>query len=281
MAGKISGSSQNLSLIFLATILALGSLSCNSSASVDSGIVTASTSSNIQPNSVPIVDTREIEKTADAEVIKPEADNYEEALDIAQGANLLAKSATIREDWGLVASRWHEAIKILEAVPPSSPNHPNAQKNLSEYKASLAQALAKATPAPQPSPEVKGDTTPDFFLVPIKRHMANIPVVEISFNQTHKFEMAFDTGATKTLITGKIASSLALQPVGASLMKIADGSVVKLPLAVLDSISVDSRLKRDVTVAIAPNMPIGLLGQDFFAGYDVTIKKNVIEFQKR
>jgi aspartyl protease family protein len=44
----------------------------------------------------------------------------------------------------------------------------------------------------------------------------------------------------------------------------------------------DGRLKRNITVAVAPPaMPIGLLGQDFYEGYDISIKADVIEFRRR
>ncbi|MFP5271667.1 hypothetical protein [Coleofasciculus sp.] len=38
----------------------------------------------------------------------------------------------------------------------------------------------------------------------------------------------------------------------------------------------------DVMVSVAPPAQrIGLLGQDFFDGYEVTLKKNVIEFRRQ
>lgn len=94
--------------------------------------------------------------------------------------------------------------------------------------------------------------------------------------------MLFDTGATSTLITTAMAKTLKLKPVGLTPKGVADGAVVLLPYAFVQPIETDGRLKRKQEVAIAPPaMPIGLLGQDFFQGYDIAIKENIIEFRKR
>ena len=276
--GKILSKPRTSALIILSSILALGSIGCQDTEpnSLDNPTTTAV--SKLVPQPEPSSSTQLVASSTNN--TPPQPDPYPEALDIAVGADLLTKSAIIREDWGLVAIRWQEAIQLLAKVPPSSPNYQLAQTKQSEYKTFLAQALEKATPPPKPQPQAQGDSTPNFFLVPIKRRLSGIPIVEVEFNNTHKFEMAFDTGATKTLITGSMATNLGLKPVGTKLVGVADGSIVELPIAVLKSIAIDSRLKRNVTVAVAPNMPVGLLGQDFFSGYDVTIKKNVIEFRQ-
>jgi aspartyl protease family protein len=38
---------------------------------------------------------------------------------------------------------------------------------------------------------------------------------------------------------------------------------------------------KNVVVGISPSLSLGLLGQDFLGHFDVTIKKNVIEFRAR
>ncbi|MEQ9358795.1 retropepsin-like aspartic protease family protein [Coleofasciculus chthonoplastes] len=140
----------------------------------------------------------------------------------------------MREDWELATSRWQEAIRLLKAVPTSSP---------------------------------------DF---------GGIPVIEVTFDDQHRFNMMLDTGASQTLITESMATALNLPVVGMDLATIADGSVVTLPVALVDSQKINSRVKTDVVVSVAPPaQTIGLLGQDFFEGYDVTVKKNVIEFRRQ
>ncbi|MEG4274817.1 MULTISPECIES: aspartyl protease family protein [unclassified Microcoleus] len=57
---------------------------------------------------------------------------------------------------------------------------------------------------------------------------------------------------------------------------IAYGSVVEFPIGVVRSIRVGGAAIQNVEVAIAKQMPIGLLGHDFFGNYDVKIKKDVV-----
>lgn len=210
----------------------------------------------------------------------PESDTYEEAVDVATSAVTISQSAVSREDWQLVANRWQEAIQLLKAVPASSKNHSTAQQKLSQYQNLLADAKQRSTPPP-PKPK-QGDSSPQFFSVPIKSKLRGIPIIEVTFNDKRQFSMLFDTGATNTLITQEIASTLNLKPVGITQMGVADGAIVPMAVAILESMEVDGRLKRKIEVAIAPPlMPVGLLGQDFFDGYDITIKDDVIEFRKR
>jgi predicted aspartyl protease len=126
------------------------------------------------------------------------------------------------------------------------------------------------------------DTKPQSFRIAIKSRMDNIPVVEVTFNDKHKFPMLFDTGASGTLISKPMAVKLGLAPVGISRSGLADGSVATFAIAIVKSQKIAGRIKRDVEVSVAPSaLDIGLLGQDFFEGYDYTIKENVIEFRRR
>lgn len=138
-----------------------------------------------------------------------------------------------------------------------------------------------ATKATQSKKSCLRDTKPAFFQVSIKERKHGIPVVEVTLNEKHKFPMLFDTGASHTLLTESMANQMKLQPVGKVAVEIADGSVVALPVAVLKSNRIGNRIKRDVLVSVAPASDIGLLGQDFFEGYDVTIKDKVIEFRRQ
>jgi aspartyl protease family protein len=94
--------------------------------------------------------------------------------------------------------------------------------------------------------------------------------------------MLFDTGATGTLITLPMAQALRLKAVGQDLVTVADGATVIVPVALLKSMEVDGRLKRNMRVWVSPGLrEMGLLGQDFFEGYDISIKENLIEFRRR
>ena len=206
-------------------------------------------------------------------------DTYQQALDVATSAVTISQSAVSRGDWSLVVSRWQESIKLLQAVPASSKNYGAARQKLSQYQNLLADAKQRATPPP-PKPK-QGDSNPQFFSIPIKGRPGGIPMIEVTFNGTQKFDMLFDTGASSTLITLGMAKVLKLQAIGLTKATVADGAQVILPVAEVASIEIDGRLKRKVKVAVAPpEMPIGLLGQDFFEGYDVTIKQDAIEFRR-
>lgn len=265
--------------ITLFSILTLLNSSCsNSEADTVSSLTPTPAASPVSTPSASVSPTPQASKPQTPP--PPTSDTYAEAIDVATSAVTISQSAVSREDWRLVANRWQEAIQLLKAVPTSSKHHATAQQKLSQYQNLLADAKQRSTPPP-PKPK-QGDSNPQFFSIPIKGKVRGIPIIEVTFNGQQEFEMLFDTGATNTLITQTIASSLNLEPVGFSQMGVADGAVVQMPVAILDSIEVDGRLKRDIEVAIAPpSMPVGLLGHDFFDGYDITIKDTVIEFRKR
>lgn len=214
---------------------------------------------------------------------QPQASNtanpYQKATDIATGAITISKSAVSRDDWSLVASRWQEAVNSLKTVPSSSRQYKTAQKKLTEYQDYLANAKLRAAPLPKTS--CSRDTNPQFFSIPIKGRTGGTPIVEVAFND-RTFDMLFDTGASHTLVTRSIAATLRLPVVGASRMTIANGSTVTLPIALAKSQGVDGHVRVQVPVAVAPPaMPIGLLGQDFYKGYDVAIKEDAIDFRRR
>ncbi len=273
-------------LMVLLSTLALVSVACSkdNAASLPNqaaSAVSASPASSTQKQ--PTITKQSAKSSQVQKTQSPDASEvYQQAIDIAMGANTISQSAVSREDWRLVASQWQQAINFLKAVPTSHRQYATAQKKLGQYQRNLADANVKATPPPKPKKNDQSDINPKFFSVPIKGRYEGIPIVEVTFNSTQKFEMLFDTGATGTLITRSIAYTLALKPVGLTKAAVADGAVVVLPLTVVKSMEIDGRLMRNVEVAVAPPaLPIGLLGQDFFEGYDITIKEYTIEFRRR
>lgn len=262
--------------IALSSILALGGVSscANNTQIVADKSAEAAPAAPSAKVAVKRVSTKAVEPTSKT------ISSYERALDIAAGATLISNSAVSRQDWNLAVNSWKEAIGLLKTVPGWSRDRATAQKKLSQYQSYLADAKLKA--APPPAKVCSGDTNPQFFSVPIKGRVGGTPVVEVNFNDQQKFEMIFDTGASHTLITRSIAATLGLPPVGSAKIRIANGSVVVLPIALVKSNEIDGRVKRDIPVAVAPPaMPIGLLGQDFYKGYDVIIKENIIEFHRQ
>ncbi|UNU26351.1 retropepsin-like aspartic protease family protein [Microcoleus vaginatus] len=133
-------------------------------------------------------------------------------------------------------------------------------------------------PANQPG---KPRGNPQVFQAKIKRRAGGTPVIDVVFNGNKTFEMILDTGASGTLISQRMATALGVRPVRTVRAGIADGSVVEFPIGLVRSIRVGGAVIQNVEVAIAKQMPIGLLGHDFFGNYDVKIKKDVVEFYVR
>lgn len=269
------------SLLVLSGILTLGSVACSSE---DTAEIAPSPSASPTPQAKTLTPSPLPKKPKPAASPTPSpspaSDTYDRAIDAATGAVTVSKSAVSRDDWKLVANYWQQAISLLKQVPASSTQHAMAAKKLPQYQRFLAEAKEKA--APPPPKTQPGDINPQFFSIPIKGRIGGTPIVEITFNGSRTFDMLFDTGATGTLITSEIASSLKLRPVGLTKSVVADGAIVTLPLAQLKSIEADGRIKRNIRVAVAPPaMPIGLLGQDFYEGYDISIKENIIELRRR
>ncbi|MBE9117057.1 clan AA aspartic protease [Lusitaniella coriacea LEGE 07157] len=208
-------------------------------------------------------------------------DPYNEAIALASSAITVSQTAMVQEDWTIIAERWRQAVDYLKAVPSSHPQYQAAQAKIPQYQRFFTEAKDKANPPQSVQANTNEDVNPKFFSLPIKERTRGIPIVEVKFNGQQKFEMLFDTGASLTLLGGHMATALNLQPVDSALVTIADGSQVLVPLVKLDSIEASGRIKRNLTAAVAPSMPIGLLGQDFFEKYDYTIKQNAIEFRLR
>ena len=132
-------------------------------------------------------------------------------------------------------------------------------------------------------------SNPGFFQASIKRRIAGVPVVDVIFNGSESFEMLLDTGASFTLITPAMANALNLDLENARKIPttIASGENIELRLGKVSSIQTGNLIVGETDVTIAPAKAeeglggMGLLGQNFFGNYDVTIKENHIEFRKR
>ncbi len=248
-------------------------------------------------------------------------DTYERGLDAAYSAAILGRSAVSADDWQLAITRWQEAIALLRKVPSSSAFYALAKPKIVEYQRNLSIAQQQATlprstspsgsaiatlpqPAAQPiSPSpTKTDSPPapttqspapttqsktdtanqGVFKVPIKRRAGRTPVIEVTFNGGQVFEMIVDTGASGTVITQEMAQSLGVEPEGEVTADTASGKAVKFATGRVRSIAVPGVVAKNVRVAIGGDaLEVGLLGQDFFANYDVWIRQNVIEFHQR
>ncbi|MBO3461722.1 retroviral-like aspartic protease family protein [Aetokthonos hydrillicola Thurmond2011] len=118
------------------------------------------------------------------------------------------------------------------------------------------------------------------FVAPITRRVGGTPVINVTFNGNQQFEMILDTGASGTVITQQMASELGVMPVSKAKANTASSKAVEFPLGYVDSIEVAGAKVNQVAVAIAgSDLETGLLGHDFFGDYDLTIKRDIVEFR--
>ncbi|MUG95528.1 hypothetical protein F7734_25465 [Scytonema sp. UIC 10036] len=115
----------------------------------------------------------------------------------------------------------------------------------------------------------------------IKRRDAGCPILDVTFNGNEEEEMMLDTGASTTVINKKTADNLKVKPVREEKFIMASGKVEKFPVGYVNSIEVGGVKVDNVEVAILnSNKETGLLGQNFFGKYDITIKRDAVEFNK-
>lgn len=131
------------------------------------------------------------------------------------------------------------------------------------------------------SPSVPG-TSPNTISVPILRREAGVPVVSVLFNGI-PYEMLVDTGASVIVLPGEMSQELGLRASGSMLVTTASASRVEFGVAQVASVQLGSLVMNNLDVAIARegSLEIGLLGQNFFSNYDLTIRQDTIEFHHR
>ncbi len=257
--------------------------------------------------------------TPEAQPLDPfesEPSLFEMGRDKAVGAWSISQSAQSPDDWKLVASQYQEAIALMQKVRRQSPEFAIAQTKITEYRRQVKYAQQQANPRPVavrvphkivvvvpqretipkftlparetkpllPEPGLPSSAVviPDeaVFTAPIKRRIGGTPIVEVTFNGQQQFEMIVDTGASGTVITQDMANALGIVTVGKAKANTASSRAVEFPVGYVNSMAVGGVIVKKIPVAIAgAELETGLLGHDFFGNYDVTIKRNVIEFR--
>lgn len=119
------------------------------------------------------------------------------------------------------------------------------------------------------------------FQAPIKRRHHGIPVINVNFNGTHTFEMLVDTGASNIVLTPQVAAVVGFTPTGTVKASSATERGVEMALGRIASVEVAGAVLKNPEVTVSPALDIGLLGENFFKDYDVTVRENVIEFRTR
>ncbi len=270
---------------------------------------------SVQPTVEPVTPAP-IPKAPPLDPYEGEPSFFEMGRDKAVGAWSISQSAQSPDDWNLVASQYRDAIDLMQKVRRQSPEFAIAQTKIIEYRRQVKYAQQQANPRPVAVKEPQKivvvvphrETTPKFtlppqeikplspepglpsstvvipneavFTAPIKRRIGGTPIVEVTFNGQQQFEMIVDTGASGTVITQQMANALGIVTVGKAKANTASSRAVEFPVGYVNSMAVGGVIVNKIPVAIAgAELETGLLGHDFFGNYDVTIKRNVIEFR--
>ncbi|MEQ8959079.1 MAG: hypothetical protein RLP02_14360 [Coleofasciculus sp. C2-GNP5-27] len=69
--------------------------------------------------------------------LSSQAEPFQKAVNQAMRAATLTQSAQTPEEWHIVVSHWQKAIALMDAVPPSHPQHRLAQQKVVEYQENL------------------------------------------------------------------------------------------------------------------------------------------------
>jgi predicted aspartyl protease len=300
-------------LIVLSGFLLLGSVACSSrTPTIDSG---KTPQDNLTTDTA--ADSTRPDSSAPGTPVEPphvnQIDPYKSALDKADSARNIAASAQGKDDWILVISRWQQAIQLMQSVPSSSPYRAFVPSKLAEYQRGLSTAKQQAArsdevpdseltlppdsqasnhaPARRQEPVSSqtssassntASTAGRVYRARIKRREGGTPVIDVTFNGRQTFEMIVDTGASGTVITQNMASALGVRVIGKAKVDTASDRGVEVPLAFVKSISVGGASVKGIVVAIGNSaLEVGLLGHDFFGDYDVTVKRDVVEFRSR
>ena len=115
--------------------------------------------------------------------------------------------------------------------------------------------------------------------VPIRRRFGGIPIIVVQING-QGFPMMVDTGASTTVVTQAMANVLGLQPVGSVRANTPSQQGVVFQVTRLERLQVGDLEARNLNAAIAPSMDVGLLGQNFFGAYEVTISREEVIFRR-
>jgi predicted aspartyl protease len=241
----------------------------------------------ISPN--PVVTAAPVAMMPVAPSVQPSlmaaVDTYPQAIDTAAAARSISQSAITKEDWSLVVNQWQDAVKLIQSVPKTSVNYKLATQVLPQYQQSLSQARQKSATFKEPIQKIDTSLTPvensRSFSIPIVKKLDGIPVIEVTFNGQHKFQMLMDTGASRTLLTRAMANQMQLQASGKTSAKTASG-ISEFDIVQLQSVEFGQGLTSNISVSVGQDeLNYGLLGHDVYKGYDITLKEDVILFNKR
>jgi hypothetical protein len=75
---------------------------------------------------------------------QPAADDFGDAVRLANSASALTQTAKTPAEWQVIAEKWGKASDLMSKVQPNSANYPIAQDRTMKYRSNQAIALKKA-----------------------------------------------------------------------------------------------------------------------------------------
>lgn len=204
---------------------------------------------------------------------------FNEAVNRAQSAVAIGQSAQSSDDWTLAASRWQQAVQYMEQVPDTDPNYATAQQKVQEYGQNLSLAQKRAAGEVIASVQTAAPDRPPGLVasIPVVDQVGGTPVVPVALTGdrgTQQFNMLFDTGATGTLITQSMADAVGAIIIDTTVVTVADGRQVQVPVAYIDTLKVGDLVVHDLRVMIGGD--VGLLGQNVYGEYGLSIGSSQI-----
>jgi aspartyl protease family protein len=121
----------------------------------------------------------------------------------------------------------------------------------------------------------------EVFYLPIEYRLGGTPVVKVLFNGEQEFEMLFDTGANSTVITEQIQQKLGIEAMGDRRFSTTSDRTVSMAITRINQVEAGGVVKKNIIAGVSKVLELGLLGQDFYRHYDISIKRDVIELRSR
>ncbi len=183
----------------------------------------------------------------------------------------------------VVSQNWAEAIQLVDQMVIAAPERASQLRGYRDQLVRLRDNGVR-TPAPGSSSISTSSASSPLGAATIKRRSHGVPVVEVLMNDRVPFEMMVDSGASMTVITRSMAAALGITPaqiIDRATFSTANG-ITEMPIVYVKSIEVAGLSTSMIPVAVAgPEMEIGLLGQDFLQRFDVSFRRDAIEFHPR
>lgn len=117
--------------------------------------------------------------------------------------------------------------------------------------------------------------------IPLMSQLNNSLAVPVAINQQYMATFLVDTGASRTVITPRLARKLGIEitPETPRMTILTANGVVQAPIAHLQKLSLGSVEIRNIAVVVKELnqddlLLSGLLGMDFFQNMDLTIRQN-------